>query len=57
MNTCRKTAVAVGILLIACTVTSILGPSLAGAINSPNYLIQLAANPNQVILAALLEFI
>lgn len=57
MKTYRKTAIAVGILFIACTVASILGPSLAGAIHAPDYLNQLAANPNQIILAALLEFI
>ena len=38
MNTYRKTAITVGILFIACTVTSILGPSLAGSINAPDYL-------------------
>jgi hypothetical protein len=57
MNTYRKTAITVGILFIACTVTSILGPSLAISINSPDYLNQLAGNPNQIILAALLEFV
>ena len=57
MNTYRKTAVTVGILFIVCTVTSILGPSLVISINSPDYLNQLAGNPNQIILAALLEFI
>jgi len=57
MNTYRKTAITVGILFIACTVTSILGPSLASSINTPDYLNQLAGNPNQIILAALLEFI
>ena len=57
MNTYRKTAITVGILFIVCTVTSILGPSLAVSINSPDYLHQLAGNPDQIILAALLEFI
>ncbi len=57
MNTYRKTAIIVGILFIACTVASILGPSLAGSINAPDYLNQLAADPNQIIIAALLEFI
>jgi len=57
MNTYRRTAITVGILFIACTVTSILGPSLASLINTPDYLNQLAGNPNQIILAALLEFI
>jgi hypothetical protein len=49
MNTYRKTALTVGILFIVCTVASILGPSLAISVNSPDYLIQLAGNPNQII--------
>ena len=57
MNTYRKTAITVGILFIVCTVASILGPSLASSINAPDYLNQLAGNPNQIIIAALLEFI
>lgn len=57
MNTYRKTAITVGGLFIVCTVTAILGPSLASSINAPDYLKQLAANPNQIIIAALLEFI
>ncbi len=58
MNTYRKTAITVGILLLACTVASILGPSLVSSIlNTPGYLNQLAGNSNQAIIAALLEFI
>jgi hypothetical protein len=57
MNTNRKTAITVGILFIVCTVTSILGPSLAISINSPDYLNQLAGNSDQIVTAALLEFI
>lgn len=58
MNTYRKTAITVGILLLACTVASILGPSLVSSIlNNPDYLNQLAGNPNQTIIAALMEFI
>jgi hypothetical protein len=58
MNTYRKTAITVGILFIACTVASILGPSLVSSILiNPDYLNQLAGNPNQTIIAALLEFI
>ncbi len=58
MNTYRKTAITVGILLIACTVTSILGPSLVSSIlRTPGYLNQLAGNSNQTIIATLLEFI
>ena len=57
MNTYRKTAITVGILFIVCTVASILGPTLAISANSPDYLNQLAGNPDQIITAALLEFI
>ena len=58
MNSYRKNAIVVGILFIACTVTSILGGSLASSIlNTPDYLNQLAGNPNQTTIAALLEFI
>ena len=58
MNSYRKTAITVGILFIACAVTSILGGSLASSIlNTPDYLNQLAGNPNQTTIAALLEFI
>lgn len=57
MNTYRKTAITAGTLFIVCTVASILGPSLAISINSPDYLNQLAGNPDQIITAALLEFI
>ncbi len=58
MNNYRKTAITVGILILACTVASILGPSLVSSIlNTPDYLDQLAGNSNQAIIAALLEFI
>ena len=57
MNTYRKTAIAAGTLFIVCTVASIIGPTLAISANSPDYLNQLAGNSNQIIAAALLEFI
>ena len=57
MNTYRKTAIIVGTLFIVCTVASILGPTLAISANSPDYLNQLAGNPDQIVTAALLEFI
>jgi hypothetical protein len=57
MNTYRKTAITAGTLFIVCTIASILGPSLAISVNSPDYLDQLAGNSNQIIAAALLEFI
>lgn len=57
MNNYRKTAITVGILFIACSAAAILGPTLASATHAPDYLDQLAGNPNQIIAAALLEFI
>jgi hypothetical protein len=57
MNTYRKTAITAGTLFIVCTIASILGPTLAISVNSPDYLNQLAGNSNQIITAALLEFI
>jgi hypothetical protein len=57
MNTYRKTAIAAGTLFIVCTVASIVGPTLAISANSPDYLNQLAGNSDQIITAALLEFI
>jgi hypothetical protein len=58
MNTYRKNAIVVGILFIACTAASIAGPLLAGSnLNTLDYLIQLASNPNQTVFAVLLEFI
>lgn len=57
MNIYRKTAITIGMLFIVCTIASILGPSLAISVNSPDYLNQLAGKPNQIIAAALLEFI
>jgi hypothetical protein len=57
MKTYRTTAITVGTLFIVCTVASILGPSLAISANSPDYLKQLAGTPDQIIIAALLEFI
>jgi len=55
VSTYRKTAITVGVLFIACTVTAILGPSLASSTHAPDYLNQLAGNPNQIIIAALLN--
>lgn len=58
MASYRGNAIAVGILLIACSVASILSVAPLGSmLDSPDYLAQLAANPNSVVLTALIEFV
>jgi hypothetical protein len=58
MNTYKKNAIVVGILFIACTGASIVGPLLAGSsLNTLDYLNQLAGHPNQTVIAVLIEFI
>ena len=56
MNTNRKTAISVGVFYIGATVAAILskvfGPNLA----APDYLANLPANENKLIIQALLEF-
>src|SRR3990172_9902112 len=56
MDTNRKTAVIVGVFYLAATVAGILskvfGPNLA----APDYLANLPANENKLIIQALLEF-
>src|SRR4030066_2398203 len=56
MNTNKKTAISVGVFYIGATVTAILskvfGPNLA----APDYLANLPANENKLIIQALLEF-
>ena len=54
----RGTAIVVGVLLIVCTVASILSVAPLGSLlDSPVNLAQLAANDNSVVLAALIEFV
>jgi hypothetical protein len=54
----RGNAIAVGILFIACSVASILSVAPLGSmLDSPDYLAQLAANSDRVVLAALIEFV
>lgn len=54
----RKTAIAVGVLLIACSVASILSAvPLGSMLQSPVDLAALAAHDNQVVLTALIEFV
>jgi Domain of unknown function (DUF4386) len=57
MNRYRGNAIAVGLLLIACTATSILSAvPLGSALDRPDYLNQLAASDSRVIWTALIEF-
>ena len=58
MNTNRRTARIVGVLFIAATVAALLGNSLTGSIvGAPDYLVQIAANKNLVVLGALLKIV
>lgn len=55
INPNRKTAIIVGILFIIATVFSLVGTSLIGSvIGAPDYLVNVYANKNQVILGVLL---
>ncbi len=54
----RRNAMAVGILFIACSVASILSVvPLGSMLDAPDYLAQLAANSDKVVLTALIEFV
>jgi len=58
VNSNRKTAVIVGVLFISATVSAVLaGLFLESILNDPDYLIRIAANENQVLIAVLLELI
>jgi len=58
MNTYRKTAIIVGVLLIACTAATILSLTLSNPIlDDPEYLSMVAEKEIQVIVGAILEFI
>ena len=55
MSTSRKTAIIVGVLFIIGTLAGVLSVVLTGPIlNGPDLLAAVAANENQVIIAALL---
>jgi hypothetical protein len=58
MNSYRKTAITVGVLFIIATVIGVLGKVvfLDPVLDAPDYLIEIAANENRVILGALLMF-
>lgn len=58
MKPYRGNAIAVGVLLIVCTVASILSVAPLGSmLDGPDYLNKLAGGDNRVILAALIEFV
>ncbi|MBW1789573.1 MAG: DUF4386 domain-containing protein, partial [Deltaproteobacteria bacterium] len=58
MNTYRKTATIVGVLYIIGTVTGVLSVVFTGSIlDEPDYLVNVSANANQVILGALFVLI
>jgi len=56
MNSNRKTAIIVGVLFIAATVAGILSRVVMPSLNAPDYLINVSANENQMIIGALFEF-
>jgi len=58
MNASRKIAIFVGILYIIATVAGMLSlPFTEPALNAPDYLVQVSASENQVIVGALLELL
>ncbi len=57
MNANKKTARFVGVLFIIATVAGILSVVCTGLLNTPDYLVNVAANGNQIILGALLVLI
>jgi len=55
MNSDRKTAITVGVLFIVATVLNVLGKNIYQPIlDAPDYLINISANENQVIIGGLL---
>jgi len=58
MDSSKTTARIVGALFITATAASLLGTSLTGSVvGAPDYLVQIAANKNLVVLGALLKFV
>ncbi len=58
MNTYRKNAIIVGVLLIACTAATILSLTFLGPIlDDPDYLTKITANETLVIVGAMIELI
>jgi hypothetical protein len=56
-GTNRKTAIIVGVFFITCTVSSILSSLFLRSLDTPNYLINIAANENQVLIGLLVQCI
>lgn len=56
-GTNRKTAISVGVLFIACTVSTILSSLFTGSLDAPNYLVNVAANESQVMIGMLVQCI
>jgi hypothetical protein len=57
MKSYRGNAIAVGVLLIACSAASILrAVPLGSTLDDPDYLSKLAVSDNQVVMTALIEF-
>ena len=56
-GTNRKTAIIVGVLFIACTVSSILSGLFTGSLDAPDYLVNVAANESQVLIGMLVQSI
>jgi hypothetical protein len=54
MNNYRKTAVIVGVLFIIGTVAGVLSVAASAPVREEAYLSSIAANPNQIVVAALL---
>ncbi len=57
MNSNKKTARIVGVLFITATVAGVLSLLFTGPLNTPDYLIKVSANENQIIIAGLLMLI
>jgi hypothetical protein len=57
MNTNKKIAIIAGVLFIIATVASLLSLPFIAPINASNYLVDVSANGNQVIIGALFLFI
>lgn len=58
MKPYRGNAIAVGVLLIACSVASILSAiTLGSTLDGPDYLSKLAVGGNRMVLTALIEFV
>jgi hypothetical protein len=56
MNSNRKTAIVVGVLFITATVAGLLSEVFGPNLDAPDYLANLSANGNQVLIGALLVF-